>query len=106
MVTDRADWSERTGRWAKRLIELDKPLLGVCYGHQLMAVVMGGTVGYPPDGRELGTLPVTLNARGCDEPWTGRLPPVFNGHLPDAQPVWVPPPGAQEQASSVHEPHP
>src|SRR3546814_19365343 len=70
-----------------------------------MADVMGGTVGYHPDGRELGTLPVTLNARGCDDPWTGRLPPVFNAHLTHAQTVLVPPPGAQLLGSSEHDPH-
>lgn len=105
MVTDRADWSERTGRWAKGLIESDKPLLGVCYGHQLMADVMGGVTDYHPDGRELGTLPVTLNARGRSDPWTGGLPPVFSAHLTHAQTVLVPPPRAQLLGSSMHDPH-
>lgn len=105
MVTDRADWSERTGRWTKGLIESGKPLLGVCYGHQLMADVMGGVVDYHPDGRELGTLPITLNARGRDDPWTGGLPPVFSAHLTHAQTVLVPPPGAQLLGSSAHDPH-
>lgn len=105
MVTDRVDWSERTGRWTKGLIESGKPLLGVCYGHQLMADVMGGVVDYHPDGRELGTLPVTLNARGRADPWMGELPAVFGAHLTHAQTVLVPPPGAQLLASSAHDPH-
>lgn len=105
MVTDREDWSERTGRWAKGLIRSGKPLLGVCYGHQLMADVMGGVVDYHPEGRELGTLPVTLNARGQEDLWVGRLPPVFSAHLTHAQTVLIPPPGAQLLGSSVHDPH-
>lgn len=105
MVTDRVDWSERTGRWVKGLIEADKPLLGVCYGHQLMADVMGGVVDYHPDGRELGTLPITLSARGRDDSWTGDLPPVFSAHLTHAQTVLAPPPGAQLLGSSAHDPH-
>lgn len=105
MVTDRKDWSERTGRWTKGLIESGKPLLGVCYGHQLMADVMGGVVDYHPDGRELGTLPVTLNAQGQGDPWTGRLPPVFGAHLTHAQTVLVPPSGAQLLGGSAHDAH-
>ncbi|MBV6272823.1 glutamine amidotransferase [Alcaligenaceae bacterium CGII-47] len=105
MVTDRADWSERTGRWTKGLIEAGKPLLGVCYGHQLMADVMGGVTDYHPAGRELGTLPITLNAQGREDPWLGQLPPVFSAHLTHAQTVLVPPPGTQLLASSTHDPH-
>lgn len=105
MVTDREDWSERTGRWTKGLIEAGKPLLGVCYGHQLMADVMGGVTDYHPDGRELGTLPITLNARGRDDPWLGNLPSVFSAHLTHAQTVLAPPPGAQLLGSSAHDPH-
>lgn len=103
MVTDHDDWSDRTGAWAKGLIESGKPLLGVCYGHQLMADVMGGVVDYHPDGRELGTLPITLNARGQADPFFGQLPRVFNAHLTHMQSVLTPPPGAQALGSSAHD---
>lgn len=103
MVTDHDDWSDRTSAWAKGLIESGKPLLGVCYGHQLMADVMGGVVDYHPDGRELGTLPITLNAQGVKDPFFGQLPRVFNAHLTHMQSVLTPPPGVQALGSSSHD---
>lgn len=103
MVTDRTPWSERTGAWARDLIAGDKPLLGVCYGHQLMADVMGGVVADDPGGREMGTLPVTLSDQGRADPFFGRLPSVFQADLTHVQSVLVPPAGAQVLASSAHD---
>ena len=37
MVTDHAEWSERSAAWVRAAIDAELPLLGVCYGHQLMA---------------------------------------------------------------------
>ena len=34
-------------------------MLGVCYGHQLIADVLGGCVGLNPAGREIGVCDVT-----------------------------------------------
>ena len=103
MVTTKEDWSVRTGRWAKGLIQSGKPLLGVCYGHQLMADVMGGLVDYLPGGRELGTLPITLNDRGRADPFLHFLPNTFHAHLTHEQAVLAPPPGAENLASSAQD---
>jgi len=46
-------WIEATRRWTSEAIERDLPCLGICWGHQLLADAMGGTV-EPMDGYELG----------------------------------------------------
>ncbi|BES71990.1 glutamine amidotransferase [Marinobacter nanhaiticus D15-8W] len=105
MVSERADWSERTAAWLARRIAGDLPVLGVCYGHQLLAHAMGGTADYHPDGREIGTLDITLNADGRTDWLLGALPDVFPAHLTHMQSAVRLPPNATLLASSNHEPH-
>lgn len=37
-------WMKRLAHWTEDLIAVDKPVLGVCWGHQFLAEVLGGTV--------------------------------------------------------------
>jgi len=70
------------------------PVLGVCFGHQLLAWALGGRVERNPAGLEAGTGEVRLTE-------AGRRDPLFSG-LPDRLPaqqmhedhVPAPPPGA------------
>jgi GMP synthase (glutamine-hydrolysing) len=64
MVSERADWSEETAKWLTRAVRSDLPMLGICYGHQLIAHALGGEVGPNPNGREIGTVPLRLKATG------------------------------------------
>jgi GMP synthase (glutamine-hydrolysing) len=64
MVTDRADWSERTAAWLARAVRASIPTLGICFGHQLLAYALGGRVTDNPTGLEVGTVVVTPNAFG------------------------------------------
>lgn len=57
----------------KRLIaatvaQADKPVLGICLGHQLATVALGGTVIRNPQGRALGLTPVRLTHAGLVDP--------------------------------------
>jgi GMP synthase (glutamine-hydrolysing) len=79
-VTDLELWSENTARWLQRAVELDKPVLGICYGHQLLAHALGGEVRANPRGREIGTVDVKLNATSRQDPLFGRFAEVL--HLP------------------------
>lgn len=105
MVSDRAPWSESTARWLAKAIEAGLPVLGVCYGHQLLAHALGGKVGYHPDGRESGTFTVRLNSDAASDPLLGTLPDRFPAQLTHLQSVLELPPGATLLASSEHEPH-
>lgn len=103
MVTDREDWSERTGAWLREVIVTGHRVLGVCYGHQLMADVMGGTVDYHPDGAEVGVKTVTLSAAAADDALFAGFATQFTAPLSHSQSVLVPPPGAVVLGASSHD---
>ncbi len=74
MVTDHRDWSEKAAAWLAKAVRREIPVLGICYGHQLLAYALGGKVGYPSGGPEFGTVPVTLTAAAANDPLLENLP--------------------------------
>lgn len=104
MVTERADWSERTAAWIRGAMRAQTPMFGVCYGHQLMAHALGGEVGWLPNGREIGTYAIACKPR-IDADWMEGLPASFPAHTSHRQSVLAPPPGAEILARSERDPH-
>lgn len=100
MVTDRLAWSESTAAWLLQAYHAQLPLLGVCYGHQLLADVLGGRVADNPKGKEIGLQTVTLTAQGENDPLLRHYPGHFDAYLTHQQSVLVSPPGAQVLAFS------
>lgn len=94
MVTDRHDWSERSAEWLARAAGHGVPLFGICYGHQLIAHALGGTVDWNPHGRQMGTLPVTLRPEATHDPLFAGLPARMPVQLTHRQCVLAPPDGA------------
>lgn len=80
MVTERHPWSERTAAWLREAVSADVAVLGICYGHQLLAHAFGGRVDDNPRGRHIGTVDVELNVEGARDPLLGALAPVL--HVP------------------------
>ncbi|RLC04613.1 MAG: glutamine amidotransferase [Deltaproteobacteria bacterium] len=105
MVTDREAWSEHTAAWVPRVIEAGVPLLGICYGHQLLANALGGVVGSSPIGIELGTVNVRLNGDAAKDPLFKYTPTAFKAHASHSQSVIQLPPDAVLLASSKNEPN-
>jgi GMP synthase (glutamine-hydrolysing) len=100
MVPERLDWSERTAAWLRTAVAADLPLLGVCYGHQLLAHALGGTVDYNPRGREIGTAQIECLPAAADDALLGGMPLTFLAHATHLQTVLSPPPGAVVLARS------
>jgi GMP synthase (glutamine-hydrolysing) len=103
MVTDRAPWSEDTAAWLRGAMDAELPLFGVCYGHQLMAHALGGTVGWLPGGREIGTQPIMRSSH--DDGLLNGMPVNFPAHTTHRQSVLEAPRGARALARSAADPH-
>lgn len=73
MVTDKHEWSEKTIDWLKQNIDLKIPILGVCYGHQLLARVLDGLVDWNPNGRQIGSVDVKLSEAAHSDPLFSSL---------------------------------
>ncbi len=108
MVTERLPWSEAVARWlAFELLERKTrvPVLGICYGHQLLAHALGGRVEYNPRGREIGTVEIRATAALADDPLLGAINFPLLAQATHLQSVTGLPPGAIHLASSALEPH-
>jgi GMP synthase (glutamine-hydrolysing) len=84
------EWIGRLKRWVGDAVEAGLPALGVCYGHQLLADVMGGQV-EAMDEYEIGyrTIERTAESRLLD-----GLGTAFTAFTTHSDRVSVAPPGA------------
>ncbi len=105
MVSDREPWSEALVPWLQRAVALETPVLGICYGHQLLAHALGGEVAHHPEGVEMGTVTVQRHATADDDPLLRHLPDAFAAQAVHWQSVRQLPPGAVLLAGNHHEPH-
>jgi GMP synthase (glutamine-hydrolysing) len=100
MVTEHHDWSEYSAEWLRTAAQKQIPTLGICYGHQLIAYALGGSVDYMGDGREVGTLPVTLHSEAKEDYLLHDLPDQILVQLSHRQAVMELPEDAVLLASS------
>lgn len=100
MVTDGEAWIGDSARWLAAVVAAGLPVLGICFGHQLLAHALGGQVADNPHGIEVGTVRTRLTEAAGHDPlfsrW-GREETVQTSHR---QSVLILPPAAVRLASS------
>jgi GMP synthase (glutamine-hydrolysing) len=102
-VTERAPWMLALGELLIQAAER-VPVLGVCFGHQLLAAALGGAVERNPRGPEIGTREVALTEAGRADPLLAGLPARLPVQQLHEDHVPAPPPGAVLLATGAHAP--
>jgi GMP synthase (glutamine-hydrolysing) len=105
MVTERLEWSERTARWLPEVLRRGTPILGICYGHQLLAHALAGEVDANPRGREIGAIEVELTEEGASDPLLGGIASTLRVNASHRQSVLRLPEGARRLARNAADPN-
>jgi GMP synthase (glutamine-hydrolysing) len=105
MVTDREDWSLRVASWLPSLVREEIPLLGICYGHQLLASALGGVVDINPKGIEKGTVWIRLSADRQSDELFSECPETMAVQSSHKESVLEVPPEARRLGGNAHDPN-
>ncbi|ABD55833.1 type 1 glutamine amidotransferase [Jannaschia sp. CCS1] len=80
-VLDDAPWVARLLQVIREAYAAETPLFGACYGHQAIALALGGEIGPNPDGWVFGLTHSTVTETA---PWMEGLPrqfPQYGAHM-------------------------
>ncbi|MDG3086967.1 glutamine amidotransferase [Vibrio hannami] len=105
MVTEKTEWMLRLSQQIVSYTEQHIPMLGICFGHQLIAQALGGNVGFHPQGLEAGTTRISVLPEANNDPLFCAMPTSFPAHVVHFQSVISLPEGAQLLAKNDFEPH-
>jgi len=105
MVTDGGPRVELWSQLLRDALGRRLPLLGICYGHQLLAHALGGVVADHPDGLELGQVEIEMATAAQDEPLFSALTQTFSAYASHQQSVRKLPTGAFSYGGNSFEPH-
>jgi len=103
-MTEPAEWMRRAGDYLREAGERGVPVLGVCFGHQLLSVAYGGRVIRGPSGREIGTVEMALSGEGARDFLFRGIPRTFAVQATHEDLVPELPPGAALLAQNAHTP--
>ena len=71
-VNDDSPWIRRLEALVRQLHARRTPMVGLCFGHQVIAKALGGAVGLSPGGWRVGTAPLPLQSPPA---WLADAPP-------------------------------
>jgi GMP synthase (glutamine-hydrolysing) len=74
-------WMEEAVELVRQAHDRGTPLLGVCFGHQVIGAAFGGAVVENPSGWEMATWEIELSAAGRADPLFADLPARFPVHF-------------------------
>jgi GMP synthase (glutamine-hydrolysing) len=77
--TDRYPYLREEFRLIESALSLNKPVLGICLGSQLLAQVLGGRI-YAGKQKEIGWYPVTLARSAATDRLWSDVPPTFTAY--------------------------
>ena len=104
-VTEDLSWSVAIEKWIPNLIQSNIPILGICYGHQLLAKAMGGIVDFHVKGIEIGTAAIEIVEDGTQDLLFKGLPKTFKANVCHSQTVTRLPDQAVRIAKNSFEPN-
>src|SRR6185436_4711220 len=99
-VTERAPWMLRTEEFLRGASAANVPILGICFGHQLLGQALGGRVEKNPNGREIGTVRLSLEDEARRDPLFGELPQAVDINMTHVDTVGVRPESARVLATT------
>jgi GMP synthase (glutamine-hydrolysing) len=93
-------WMEAAAAFLRTAVESKVPVLGVCFGHQLLGYAFGSKVIRSPKGREMGTVHVRLTPDGERDPLFQGVSRDFAVQATHEDVIEALPPGAIPLASN------
>jgi GMP synthase (glutamine-hydrolysing) len=76
-VTEPTEWMRRSAEYLMSAADQKVPVLGVCFGHQLLGYALGVPVIRNPRGREIGSVSIQLTDAGQRDPLFTGIPFEF-----------------------------
>ena len=91
-VHDDAAWIPRLEELIRQMVGQGIPVFGACFGHQVIARALGGTVGYNPDGWSMGIVETQVTDPA---PWMQQAPRRMALYAAHKEQVTEPPAGVR-----------